>query len=119
MRCAEINKTPFTYANFKENTPILDANGLKTGQYTPSYDTAVSASGNISPSGGQVYAEIFGLQTGYTNVIVMDDPSFPMKEDAILWIGIASTEPHNYVVRKRAPSKNFIAYAIQEVTVNA
>jgi hypothetical protein len=34
-----------------------------------------------------------------------------------VWFGVSPTEPHKYVVIRKADSKNGILYALQEVTV--
>lgn len=119
MRCANINKTPFSYKNNLGKTQVVDANGLKTGQYTLSYGDLTPAAGNISPAGGQALAEIFGLDTNYSRTIVMDDVKFPMKEASIVWIDAPTTGPHDYIVVKRAASINFVAYALKEVKAGA
>jgi hypothetical protein len=45
------------------------------------------------------------------------DPSCPIDEDSIVWFGAAPPDPHNYIVVRKADSKNGILYALQEVTV--
>ena len=48
------------------------------------------------------------------------DIACPIDENAVLWLDSDSTdEAHNYIVKKRAPWKNSIAYAVKKVTVRA
>jgi hypothetical protein len=36
-----------------------------------------------------------------------------------VWFGVPTTGPHNYIVKRKADSKNGILYALQEVKVRA
>jgi hypothetical protein len=45
------------------------------------------------------------------------DNACPIEEDSIIWFGIEPTKPHNYIVVRKAESKNGILYALQEVTL--
>jgi hypothetical protein len=45
------------------------------------------------------------------------DNRCPIEEDSILWFGVEPNQPHNYIVVRKADSKNGILYALQEVTV--
>jgi hypothetical protein len=45
------------------------------------------------------------------------DTFCPIEEDSIIWFGIEPTKPHNYIVVRKADSKNGILYALQEVTI--
>ena len=38
-------------------------------------------------------------------------------ENTIVWFGAAPPDPHNYIVVRKADSKNGILYALLEVTV--
>jgi hypothetical protein len=42
-----------------------------------------------------------------------------MAEQTAVWFGVATTEPYNYIVTRKADSKNGILYALQEVKVRA
>ena len=42
------------------------------------------------------------------------DNSCPLDVDSIVWYGIAPPEAHNYIVVRKADSKNGILYALQE-----
>ena len=39
----------------------------------------------------------------------------PIAEDTILWVGIPTTEPYNYVVKKLIPCINQLLIGLQEV----
>jgi hypothetical protein len=49
----------------------------------------------------------------------VSDNACPIEEQTIVWFGIDATEPYNYIVTRKADSKNGILYALQEVKVRA
>ena len=61
--------------------------------------------------------QAFGNFTAYSRTICVADPSCPIDEDSIVWFGTTPLDPHNYIVVRKADSKNGILYALQEVTV--
>lgn len=120
MRCLVKNKTPFYYATLQGETDVVDEDGLYTGETEIQYSDPVKGKGNISPASGSAAAEVFGIDSVYSKVLVMDDINCPISETSVLWIDKAPYEggevtPYNYVVRRKAVSKNYVAYAISEV----
>lgn len=62
---------------------------------------------------------MFGTLTAYDRTMTTADTSLEIDEDDVLWVDGADTDgPWNYIVKKRAPWKNSVAYAIQQVTVS-
>lgn len=121
MRSLERNKQTFYYALYKgevEETEFDDPT-MYTGERTPTYESPVQMRANISAARGDSEWTPFGVNTDYSKTIVTTDMSCPMNEDTILWIGIPTTEPHNYVVTRVAKSINSITYAIKEVNVGS
>ena len=56
----------------------------------------------------------------YDRTMTTTDTACPIDENTVLWLDGASTdEAHNYIVKKRAPWKNSVAYAVKKVTVRA
>ena len=47
----------------------------------------------------------------------VEDVPVSLEEDSIIWFGVAPPAAHNYIVVRKADSKNGILYALQEVTV--
>lgn len=119
MRNLARNKQTIYYALYSGKTDIVDENGNKTGDKSVTYSTPVAIKVNVSASRGTADLEMFGINTNYSRTVVTDDTSCPIKEDSILWVDKATTEPHDYVVVKVAKSFNHITYAIQEVSVGA
>ena len=115
MRTLGRNKQTLYYATYVSETEIV-RNGLKTGHYESTYSSPVKARMNISPARGSAVSEPFGINTNYDKTAVTYDTNCPMDEKSIVWVGIEPTEPHNYVVARKAVSLNSVTYALKEVT---
>ena len=135
MRSANRNKQDFWYALYDAVSEGTDEYGNIVSQYT-TYGNPVKASGNISPAKGEVIARQFGDDSLYDRVIGPLPIDTPINEYAILWIGVTPevnvdgslklddggqpVTPHNYIVRKKAPSLPVfggVMLAVDEVTV--
>lgn len=117
MRSLGRNKRTLYYALFVDEVENVDEYGNKTGEFTPVYGDPVELKCSISAAAGAEIAEAFGNITEYTRTICVTDTSCPIDEKSEIWYGIPPSEPHNYIVVRKADSKNGILYAIQEVTV--
>lgn len=97
---------------------IIDEGGNPTGSPRAIYGDLKSAYLCISPNKGDASIEPFGALTDYDRTMTTADTECPIAEDSILWIDGADTKgAYNYYVKKRAPWKNSIAFAIKEVKV--
>jgi len=97
-----------------ENT---DANGYLTGESTPIYGEKTMLRCHVSASVGNDTVSEFGSFTNYTRTMTISDVNCPIDEDTVIWFGITpdNNTPPNYIVTKRADSKNGILYALLEV----
>jgi len=118
MRELEINKRLIHYALFQGYTDAVDSDGYKTGEKTKSYSDPVALRINVSPARGNADREVFGIELAYSRTLTTDKLDCPIDVETILWIGRDTTEPHNYVVVRKAKSLNDIVYAIREVTLS-
>lgn len=118
MRELEINKRLIHYALFQGYTDAVDSDGYKTGEKTKSYSEPVALRINVSPARGNADREVFGIELAYSRTLTTDKLDCPIDVETILWIGRDTTEPHNYVVVRKAKSLNDIVYAIREVTLS-
>ena len=118
MRELERNKQRIYYALYTGKVDAVDANGYKTGEKTKSYSDPVSFRINVSPARGNADREIFGIDLSYTRTMTTDKLDCPIDVDTILWVGRDTSEPHNYIVVRKAQSLNDIVYAIREVTIS-
>lgn len=117
MRALNRNKQKIYYANYVGETPILDENGLETGETEITYTDPKEAWVSISASRGSANVELFGTDINYSNTIVTDE-DFGIDEHSVLWIDAEPTKPHNYIVVLVAKSINSFSYAIRKVDVS-
>jgi hypothetical protein len=117
------NMRPFYAAQYQGREEILDEDGYATGEYAPSYSEPVLMHGNLSPDkGSNAYADVFGISTPYQQVLYMQDPNCPIKEDSILWTEVESgekypdpTKPYDRIVKGVARGLESVKYAIAKV----
>ena len=117
MRSLNRNKRPLYYALRTGDTANVDEYGNETGERTPVYGDPVALMGNISAASGMDATQAFGSFTNYSRTLCVTDPNCPLKEDSAVWFGVDPDKPHNYIVVRKADSKNGVLYALQEVTV--
>lgn len=115
MRDLERNKQDMYYALFVSKTDLV--NGKHTGSFVVTHGTPQLFPSNISPDKGAVGLEAFGSLDNYDRIISTSDTTCPIDENSILWIGIPTTEKHNYEVSKVGKGLNSILFAIHKVTV--
>ena len=118
MRSLNRNKRKIHYALYDRDEPILDEYGNESGESEPIYGEAVELMANVSAASGEDMAQAFGNFTNYSRVLCVSDTSCPLDEQSIVWFGVEPDKPHNYIVTRKADSKNGILYALQEVTVS-
>ena len=125
MRCMVRNKQKFYYASYIDTNELTDEYGNKTGEYEVLYGNPIETDGNISGAQGEVQIKQFGESVKYDKVIVLDNIDTPIDEYSILWVdtfpllnddGTTKT-PHDYIVKKVAPTLNSVSIAISKVTV--
>lgn len=138
MKALNRNKQTIYYANFLGESPLLDENGLDTGEPVLSYSKLKAARVNVSASRGTANVDLFGTDINYTNTIV-SDTDLGIDEHSLIWYGDACknplypsddlfprddlfpnhiTKPHNYIVVSVAKSLNSVTYAIRKVDVS-
>lgn len=113
MRTLRRNTVRFQYkANTGEETEVTRGD-MHTGEYDPVYADPVEYRGNISAPSGVAQANLFGINTPYTHVLVMDDPKADIREDGlVVWNG------DEYEVRAVRPSLNVLNVALRKRTKN-
>ena len=135
MRGANRNKQKFWYAMYGQSSEGKDEWGNIISQYA-TYGDPVMTEGNISPPKGEVVSRQFGDDDLYDRVIGPLPINTPIDEYAVLWIDVTPeldenghlvlnengqpVTPHNYIVRKKAPSLpkfGGVMLAIDKVTV--
>lgn len=117
MRSLNRNKRQIYYALLTGEVANIDEYGNETSEYTPVYGETTPLLCNVSAASGKDAVRAFGSFTSYSRTMFVADNTCPIDEDTIIWFGVDPDEPHNYIVTRRADSKNGILYALQEVTV--
>jgi hypothetical protein len=117
MRNLNRNKRQIYYALHTSDVANIDEYGNETGELTPVYGAVTPLLCNVSAATGVDAVQAFGSFTNYTRTMCVSDPNCPIDENTIVWFGPAPSEPHNYIVVRKADSKNGILYALREVTV--
>ena len=117
MRSLNRNRRTIYYALRTDETANVDEYGNETGESTPVYGDAVKLGCNVSAATGEEAVQAFGSFTGYSRTMCVSDPNCPIDEDAVVWFGVSPDAPYNYIVVRKADSKNGVLYALQEVTV--
>lgn len=117
MRSLNRNKRKIYYALYERDKPILDEYGNESGESEAIYGDAVELMANVSAASGEDMTQAFGNFTNYSRVLCVSDTSCPLDEQSIVWFGVEPNKPHNYIVTRKADSKNGILYALQEVSV--
>ena len=117
MRSLSRNKRTMYYALRIDEKPNYDEYGNLTGEVTPTYGDPVEMECNVSATTGIDAVQAFGNFTEYTRSVCVSDTSCPMSEDSIVWFNAPIDKPHNYIVVRKADSKNGVLYALREVTV--
>ena len=117
MRSLHRNRRTIYYALRTGETANVDEYGNETGESTPTYGDVVQMGCNISAATGEEAVQAFGSFTAYSRTMCVTDVSCPIDEETVVWFGVEPTEPYNYIVVRKADSKNGILYALQEVAV--
>ena len=119
MRSLNKNKRKIFYALYIGDEAIMDEYGNETGERNPLYGEKTELRCNVSAASGNEAVLAFGSMTNYTRVICVADNACPLAENALVWFGVDDTAPNNYIILRKADSKNGILYALQEVQVRA
>lgn len=119
MRDLRRNLSTVYFKLYEGQEEIVDEYGNATGSFAQKYGPLQTARLCVSPNKGSSEADMFGSLEDYDRAMTTADAACPIDENAILWVDDQPTGgPHNYIVKKRAPWKNSVAYAIKRVTVS-
>jgi len=113
MKLLRRNTTVFGYRAYTGETEVL-SDGMHTGNYQPAYSDAVEYRGNISSPSGHIADQLFGIDTKYTHILLMDKPNVDIREE-----GLVEWKGDTYEIRAVRPSLNVLAVALKKRTGNA
>lgn len=119
MRNLLRNQQPVFYKLYEGQEEIVDEWGNPTGSYVPIYSELKSTMLCVSPNKGNSEVEQFGSLEDYDRTATTADTTCQIDEDSVLWVDGADTGgPYNYIVKRKAPWKNSVQYAIKRVKVS-
>ena len=113
------NCEPVFFKLYEGEEEITDEYGNPTGSFIPKYSALKSAMLCVSPNKGNSEVQQFGSLEDYDRTMTTADTKIAIDENAVLWVDGADTNgPYNYIVKRRAPWKNSVQFAIQQVKVS-
>lgn len=118
MRELNRNKRKIYYALLIGEEKIYDEYGNETSETVPVYGEKTELMCNVSATSGVDEVSAFGNFADYSRTIAVADVNCPLEENTALWFGVEpQTESYNYIVVRKADSKNGVLYALQKVSV--
>lgn len=119
MRSLLRNQQPVFFKLYEGEEEITDEYGNPSGSFLPIYSSLKSAMLCVSPNKGNSEVQQFGSLEDYDRTMTTADTKIAIDENAVLWVDGADTNgPYNYIVKRRAPWKNSVQFAIQQVKVS-
>lgn len=79
------------------------------------YETPIPIRLSVSVEQGVLLQRQYGKQVNYDRVIITELTELPIQESTRFWIDESINNPHNYIVKKIARSKNFINIGLDRV----
>lgn len=107
MKLQRRNLKPIQYQLYIRTEKTFDDYGNESGQ-NPVYADPVEMLCSISADTGYSEIQLFGTLDDYDKVIVTDDLNCQVDENSLIIIN-----GDKYIVRKSAPTLNFIFYAVK------
>ena len=119
MRSLLRNQQPVFFKLYEGEEEIIDEYGNPTGSFLPVYSSLKSAMLCVSPNKGNSEVQQFGSLEDYDRTMTTADTTVAIDENSVLWVDGADTSgPYNYIVKRRAPWKNSVQFANQQVKVS-
>lgn len=119
MRGLHRNRRLLYYAQLVAVEDGVDEWGNETGEPVLVYGEQTELWCNISGATGEEVMQAFGGFSDYSRVICVADAACPIDKNSVVWFGVTPDKPYNYVVVRKADSKNGVLYALREVAVGA
>ena len=110
MRILRRNSSVVRYRAYQAQSEVLK-DGKHTGNYTLTYADPVKYRGTMSVANGMATDNLFGINTPYTHVLVMDKPDADIKEAGLIeWQGVL------YEITAVRKSLNVLSVALRQRT---
>lgn len=112
MRLLRRNTTKFLYRAYAGQEEVLE-DGLHTGRFEPAYLTGVQYRGTINRPEGFSTDNLFGINTNYTHILLMDKPNTLIEETGLIdWNG------NTYEIVAVRKSINVLSVGLRQRTKN-
>lgn len=119
MRDLKRNTQKVYYKLYLGEQSVIDQYGNESGSHVPVYSDLMAADLVVSPNKGAAETEQFGSVLSYDRTMTTSDVNVLIDENSVLWVDGADTSgAWNYEVKKRAPWKNSVQFAISQVNVS-
>lgn len=119
MRNLKRNTQIVYFKTFVGTTPNTNADGFLTGEETITYSELKTCDLCVSSNRGSNDANMFGTLEEYDRIATTSDVTCELDENSIVWIEAdPNNSTHDYIVKRRAPWKNSIAFALSRVKVS-
>lgn len=120
MRNLNRNKRIIWYALPTDEETIMDDYGNETSETRQVYGEITELKCNISAANGVDEVSAFGNFTDYSRTISVADVNCPLAENTVVWFGVEEPQEdnYNYIVVRKADSKNGVLYALRKVSVS-
>ena len=112
MRLQKRNTVPFRYFPYVGETEKMNG-GMHTGEMEPRYGVPFDYMGNLSVPSGMAQANLFGLNTPYTHVL-LTEPGADIEEHGMVECGNV-----RYDVAAVRKSLNVVSVALRKRTVSS
>lgn len=87
-RLNERNKSYVYFMTYKGTSPIINSDGLRTGETLPTYNPVQEARMVVGVVTGTAALEEFGISEGYAVKMVTDDVNCPLSVNDIVWLAM-------------------------------
>lgn len=130
MRQLERERRGVWFAEYAGKTPILDDNGMLTGEYTISYGKPQLVIPTVSPRSGNSWFDGFGVGVNCDRTAIIDEIGLGITETCVMWVDVRPeldadgnlvlgedglpTVPYDYTIQMVAESYNFTAIAMSK-----
>lgn len=117
-------------SRYQSKRELLDESGRHTGEWVVARSRPFMVTCTVSPCGGNVYADGFGLGTTYDRTMIVCSIDPIVTEDSVMWVDVkpeldedgelvldengSPTVPWDYTVSQIAVSYNYTNIALRK-----
>lgn len=130
MRQLERERRGVWFAEYTGKVPIVDSDGMLTGEYTILYGAPQLITPTVSPRSGNSWFDGFGVGVDCDRTAILDEIGTGITETCVLWVDVRPeldeegnlvtdddglpTVPYDYTIQMVAESYNYTAIAMKK-----